>query len=212
MITSANGTGIYIESGYGPNSAGGNANRLLDCYMDYNDIVLVTPIYLISIEDTFFLGGGTLRLKTNKNNAEIQSFNFKDSNYQIGHYDGPIKSTVMLDTTEGKFAQVTNVVIDGIQIHNGAYQLKSTKTKKSLTMMDTNKFVFNFTDDLLFDNMGINEIDYSIKMNSNSTNKFVQHAAFVDDKNPLIVTVETDKICSGTVYISVDQSVYDPLL
>jgi len=45
LATKLNGTGILIES---------HSIRLLDCYLDYNDLVLVAPIFMMSVENTFF--------------------------------------------------------------------------------------------------------------------------------------------------------------
>ena len=48
LATGKNGTGILVET---------EIIRLLDCYLDYNDLVLnINPIKLVSIENTFFLG------------------------------------------------------------------------------------------------------------------------------------------------------------
>lgn len=199
---SQNGTGILIES---------HSIRLLDCYLDYNDLKIVAPIYLISVEHTFFLGGGTLQLIANTKSSEIRNLNVFDSQYSSGGNN----PTVFVNESNGNmFTMVENVVMNGFMLNNG-YVMKSTVSEMVLTLKDATEWKFDFGGELAFgDNIGINMIDYSISIDGSSQNQFVQHTARYDKNgnNSRIVIVETDKPCDATVYIKVDQSVYNPNL
>ena len=197
--TKLNGTGILVES---------HSIRLLDCYLDYNDLIVVSPIYLVSIEHTFFLGGGTLQLVAAQKSSQIRNLNFFDSQYS----NGGGNPTIFVNESNGNsFTSVENVVMDGFMINN-AYILKSTVAEQSLTLKGATKWQFDFSNSLAFGNqIGINMIDYTISIDSSSTNQFVQHTARYNKNgtNALMVIVETDKPCDATVYIKVDQSVHN---
>ena len=206
LATNDNGTGILIEA---------HSIRLLDVYLDYNDLVLTAPIFMIDVENTFFLGGGTLVLKANAASSEIQGLNVMNSIYSIGNFYQNV-STIELDEAKGKFTKVENMIVKGIQMNEGSrkYSLKTSSTKRSMTLMNATKWVFDFSDVLLFENIGIQDVDYTMKMDEDSVNKFVQSSLTINEKNgnAQVVTIMTDKPCDATVYVNVDQSVYDPAL
>ena len=198
-----NSSGILVET---------DGVRIVNCYMDYNDIVLNSPIDDIEIHDTFFLGGGTLMLKATSPKSEILSLNFRDSQYKIGNEKIHNVSTITLDESNGnKFTKVYNFVVDGIMNKNGVYDYKSPNYQTSLYIKNSTKWIFDFKDVLLFDNIGINQVEYNfVFMNENAANQFIQHSAMIDKENNQTVVIQTNKPCDATVYIKVDQSIWDP--
>eukprot|EP01084_Bolivina_argentea_P248866 416385_1 len=204
--TSYGGIGMLIET---------QSVRMLGNYLDYNDIILTAPMYMMSVINTFFLGGGKLVLKANSANSEIQSLNFIDSQYAIGNSPKNY-STIALDETNGKFKSINNLVMNGIEVslyqwENGLgvsrYKYKSSNAKKQLTLKNSQSWFFDFSDVLIFgDDIGIQELQYSLNIESTSKNKFVQSAASINNRT---VTIETDQPCDATVFVSVDQSTHD---
>ena len=186
--------------------------RIAHCYMDYNDIVLNAPIDDIEVHDTFLLGGGTLMLRATSPKSEILSLNFRDSQYKIGSENVHNVSTITLDESNGnKFTKVYNFVVDGIMDKNGAYSYKSPNFETSMYLKNATKWVFDFTDILLFDNIGINKLEYNfIFENENFASKFIQHSAIIDKENNQTVIIETNYPCDAKVYIKVDQSIWNP--
>eukprot|EP01084_Bolivina_argentea_P085927 155330_1 len=192
----------------------GNAHqlRVLNCYFDFNHLVIFSPIYSLSVENTFFLGGGGLVFKASSTNSMITGFNLMDSQFTIGKYKQNA-TTILVDESNGKFSEIKNVVIAGIEIHQSntnKYYFKTTYTKSVLMQRNSTKWVFDFNDVLLFDNIGIAMIDYSVKIETTSINKFIQYYAIIDEKvDNKTVIIYTDKPCDATIYINVDQSIYD---
>ena len=172
---------------------------------------------MMSVVNTFFLGGGKLVLTANSENSEIQSLNVIDSQYAIGTSPNNY-STVAIEESNGyKFSKnINNLVMEGIELslyewenglNSNRYIYKSSNAKRSKKMNNATKWFFDFSDVLLFDDeVGIQELQYTLSMEATSNNKFVQSAAIINNRT---VTIETDKPCDATVYVSVDQSTHN---
>ena len=194
LNTKAGGIGILLSA----------PARLINSYLDHNDLVLYTPIFTVSVENTKFLGG-TLRLVTHNNNFKIGSLSVFDSIYNGGN--GTI-STIVLDESNGAFTDINNVFIkDTMIVGGGGYIEKSTRASKKLTQIMATKWIFDFSEQLLFgSSIGIEWIDYTFQfdvVNSNDKDGIIH---WVNKPNGHSVTVETNKATNGTVYITVDQS------
>ena len=196
LATKAGGMGIILSS----------HARLINCYMDYNDLVLYTPITSVSIENTFFLGSGTLRLVTRDNNAMINSLSVFDSQYNGGN--GTI-DTIVLDESNVPFksGQINNVYIMNTQIQSG-YVEKSTRVSKKLKQIMATEWVFDFTQQLLFSQANIEWVDYTFQFDVDQGGKNYkdQIVHWVNVPNKGTVTVETNQATNATVYMTVDQS------
>eukprot|EP01084_Bolivina_argentea_P294511 506753_1 len=188
--------------------------RILNCYFDWNHLVIVGSVFALSVENSFFLAGGGVVFKAESPHEQIRGFNFVDSIYTIGKYKYNA-STILVDESNGNmFSLISNVVISGFQMNGNygvknKYFLKTTATERVLTQMNSTKWIFDFNDVLVFKHVGIAKIDYSLKIGKNSLNRFVQHYAMIDEETDnKTVIIYTDKPCDATVFLSVDQSTY----
>ena len=200
LATSLGGTGILLERE-------ATNIRLIGCYLDFNNLVLTRP-HDVSVFETFFLGGGTILLRANETNDEIRGLTISDSEYN----DAGGTPTIMLDESNGnKFTSVIDMYVKGTMIQENAFVVKSNAASKSLSLVDSTQWFFNFSDVLLFDeeNIGIQWVEYTFVLdNDNDDNNggIVKHMA----RKPvgLTVTVESSVACNATVYIKVDQSIH----
>jgi len=186
LAATRGGIGIYI------NAPGYTQNRLVACYLDFNSVVAVAPEHL-SIEQSFFLCGGNIVLVATPQHHTIQGLNI------VGNqWDGCKNETIILDETQAKFTDVYDTVINDNMMNPNTLVLRSTQATASLTLEQATQWAFNFTNRLLFPN--ILSVQYSIELNSG----FARHAS----RSPKgrTVVVETDVPVSGTVTVTVDQS------
>eukprot|EP01084_Bolivina_argentea_P297542 512621_1 len=186
--------------------------RIIGCYLDYNDLVLVSPINLVSVQDTFFLGGTTIRLQANDVNSSIQSLSIRDCQYSIGGYTG-VPYTVVLDETNGKFMSIKDVHIGDVNIGGyniGGYKIKTTKYTKKLSLKNSTKWSFDFSDVLLFDTnvIPIEYVDYTFQFDSSGSNDIFDYKHALLKSNQYKITVQCNIACDATVYVTVDQSKY----
>ena len=101
-------------------------------------------------------------LRATSPKSEILSLNIRDSQYKIGSENVHNVSTITLDESNGnKFTKVYNFIVDGIMDKNGAYTYKSPNYETSMYLKNATKWVFDFKDVLLFDNIGINKLEYN---------------------------------------------------
>jgi len=181
------GIGILV------NAPGYTQNRLVGCYLDFNDIVAVDPEHL-TIVDGFFLCGGNIILQALTWGHVIQGLVIADN-----QFDGCGQATIVLDQSQAVFSSVVDTTITG-NMYTEGYTLVATSAVGQITTVSS-LFVFNFTDYLLFP--FIKKVQYSIQINEAGV--FVQHAS----RPPvgLVVAVETSQVVNATVTVSVDQSV-----
>ena len=204
MATSEGGIGIYVNSGQ---------TRLIGCYLDYNNLVITNP-QLVSVEQTFFLGGGTVALEASGSTATIDGLTIIDSEYSIGNVKFN-QSTILITnaTSESKFVSANNMYVNGIMIKDATrFIAKSSKVRKSLSLKNSTKWMLDFSDSLVFtpDNSDINIewVDYTfvLDIDENEQTTFIGHNVL--KPNGMTVTVVTDTAVDGTVYMTVDQSTY----
>ena len=189
--------GIIIESG-------AQTIRITDSYLDWVNLVIVNPNNVI-IEDSLFFGGGTIILKA-IGNQTVHSLIMMNNQYSSGDYDN-YTNTIIIDETNGYFVDIIDTIIENLIIdaayNRNKYLLKSTKVQRKLTKYGANQWIFDLSDYLLFDNVGIGWIGYSFQLLGDQ-NKTVQHnlLQFVGKT----VIIQTNVKCDGTVYLTVDQS------
>ena len=200
LATSLGGTGIFLDSG-------ASQIRLIGCYLDFNDLVLVSPLD-VSVFETFLIGGGTVVLRANKTKDKIEGLTISDSQYHGAGTKGI--PTITLDESGGnKFVSVINMLVKGTMIQEKAFVVKSNAASKSLSLVDSTQWFFNFSDVLLFDGdtIGIQWVEYTFVLDNNdgTNGAIVKHMA----RQPvgLTVTVESNVACNATVYMKVDQSI-----
>ena len=204
LANTLGGIGILVDDNYGQ-------LRFIGCYFDYNDIVLVAPVHLISIQDTFFLGGAKVILQSNMHNASVTGLSIRDSQYVVGGYKNGIPSTVVLNETAGKFGVVKDVFIDDVMILNDGYKLKTSKYGMKLSLQNAQQWVFDFSDVLLFDveMVPIEWVDYTLQFDEigNGVNVW-DYKHILRKAEGMKVIIETNMPCNATVYVTVDQSKY----
>jgi len=180
------GIGILIDA------PGYTQNRLIGCYLDYNDIVAVDPEHL-TIVDGFFLCGGNIVLQALTSGHIIQGLVVTDNQFDL--CGGP---SIVLDQSAAAFSAVIDTTIDG-NMYYGGYKIRGTRATAQLRST-ASSWVFNFSEVLLFPT--IKTVQYSIQVNS--PNVFVQHVS--RPPNGIVVTVETNAVVDATVTVTVDQS------
>ena len=98
------------------------------------------------------------------------------------------------------------MTISDTMIQNG-YIHKSTRATKKLTQIMSKEWKFDFNEELLFDNIDIQWIDYTFQFDNSVSNQNMQSTVhFLGQPNGLTVMVQTNQETNATVYITVDQS------
>ncbi|KAF4398282.1 hypothetical protein G4B88_007561 [Cannabis sativa] len=163
--------------------------RIDNCYMDYTSIVIEDPVQ-VHVTNGFFLGDGNIVLKAVK--GHIHGVNIVNNMFNGNpQYHTPI---VRVD---GSFWSIEQVVIE----RNNAVgmDLKSTVGTAVIKGNGT-MWVADFSPILLFPDR-IRHIQYSLFIDG--LPKFTSHAITNVSNN--VVLVETDKIVSGKVFMTVQQ-------
>ncbi|XP_030479740.1 polygalacturonase QRT3 [Cannabis sativa] len=163
--------------------------RIDNCYMDYTSIVIEDPVQ-VHVTNGFFLGDGNIVLKAVK--GHIHGVNIVNNMFNGNpQYHTPI---VRVD---GSFWSIEQVVIE----RNNAVgmDLKSTVGTAVIKGNGT-MWVADFSPILLFPDR-IRHIQYSLFVDG--LPKFTSHAITNVSNN--VVLVETDKIVSGKVFMTVQQ-------
>ncbi|KAI3747291.1 hypothetical protein L6452_09745 [Arctium lappa] len=175
------GIGILIKSGQ---------NRIDNCYMDYNSIVVQDPSQ-VHIVNGFFLGGGNIVLKSVS--GRISGLNIVNN-----MFSGDTRNVVEIN---GDFTSIDQVVIDQNNV-NGGMRLKSTVGKLAVTGNGT-VWTADFSAVLVFPNR-IRHVQYSIYNGAGRLEGVGGHA--VTNISGNVVVVETEKQMNGTVWFLVDQN------
>ena len=191
------------DGGYGIVDTGGPAgglNRYVGCYADYNDHVLYNPT-LITLEDGFYLCGGRIVLAATGANAPAVGVTIAGNQFS-GTCGRAHAATVVTDTSNGTFAAPLDVSVRDAAVE-GAWIATGTTVTRSLTARFTTRWVIDFSPWLLFNTATapIRTISYSFVLDGG---QFARSAA----RAPVggVVTVETDASVSGTLTVTVDQS------
>lgn len=195
LATGNNGTGILLNSGQ---------NRLIGCYLDWDDLVITSP-QLTTVVDGFFLGGGRLRIAPKAANTAIDGLYVSGNQWM--NYGGSAYDTVVVDGSYGgTIGSVRDATIVGSMVPQGTpIHVKSTVATQSVTLSSpSTQWSFNFTGALAFDTSvaPIQRVSYSVMLDGDA---FARHTA----RKPLggVVVVETDVPVTGTMTVTVDQSI-----
>nr|XP_043634380.1 polygalacturonase QRT3 [Erigeron canadensis] len=176
------GIGILIKTGQ---------NRVDNCYMDYNSIIIQDPTQ-VHISNGFFLGGGNVVLKSIS--GKISGLNIINNMFT----GDDSRDVVELD---GDFVSVDQVVIDQNNA-KGRMRLKSTIGKMSVAGNGT-MWIADFSTVLVFPNR-ISHVQYSVYNSAGSIEGMGGHG--VTNVTGTIVVVETEKQMNGIVWFLVDQN------
>lgn len=183
LATNLGGTGIILESGQG---------RVVNCYLDFNPLVIVDPKGAI-VTNTLFLAKANLVLRNGGSNGVhglTVANNWWSSEMKY------VNETIVLN---GKFDWIHDTFMEGNSI-DSKWIAKSTRATRTanITAGET-KIALDFSPDLLFD-VPIQEAFCSVQ-----ASEYVGHVI-----HPLVsrvVTVELSKsVPGGKVTCSVDQS------
>ncbi|XP_016502198.1 polygalacturonase QRT3 [Nicotiana tabacum] len=175
------GVGILVKA---------SQNRIDNCYLDYNSIVIEDP-FLVHISNGYFLGEGNVVLKAI--NGRIFGLNVINNMFS----GNPSKMTPMLNL-DGEFTDIDQVVID--QNNVNGMSLKSTAGKLTVAGNGTS-WVADFSSILVFPNK-INHVQYSFYCRGGVAG-FPAHA--VTNVSSNVVVIESEKPVDGVVSVFVDQ-------
>lgn len=165
-------------------------NRIDNCYLDYNSIVIEDPSR-VHVTNGYFLGDGNVVLKSVS--GRISGLNIVNNMF-IGE---PMRRVPIVQI-EGSFKDVDQVVID--QNHAHGMKLKSTTAKLTVAGNGT-KWVADFSPILVFPNR-ISHFQYSFY--SRGVVGFPPHA--VTNISGNVVVVECEKPVEALVSVFVDQN------
>ncbi|KAL7210894.1 hypothetical protein ACSBR2_013885 [Camellia fascicularis] len=160
------GVGILVKSAQ---------NRIHNCYMDYNAILIEDP-FQVQVANGFFLGDGNIVLKSIK--GKISGLNIINN-----MFSGEPKNMVPIVKLDGQFTSIDQVVI----AHNNVdgMSLKSTVGKLAVSGNGT-KWVIDFSSVLVFPNK-INHVHYSFYTPGVNVVGFPLHAMTNVSSNVVVV-------------------------
>ncbi|CAN1190828.1 Polygalacturonase QRT3 [Linum perenne] len=170
-------------------------NRIVNCFIDYNQVVLEDP-YFVIVTNNFFLGHGFVTLKSIQGRATAVRIT-------NNIFSGMANAHAPIVDLDGDFTFVHDVAVE--QNEARAFMIKSTTAKKKVAGKGT-KWVVDFNDVLLFPNK-IEHFQYTFAVLNNKNNdgrhKFPIHAATNVSGN--VVVVETEDEVDAIVSVEVDQ-------
>ncbi|XP_004507314.2 polygalacturonase QRT3-like [Cicer arietinum] len=178
------GTGIYLKL------PGLTQTRIVNCYMDYTNIVAEDPVQL-HISSSFFLGNANIVLKSIK--GVVNGLNIVDNMFSGSNHGVKI---VRLDQSISHFNQINQVFVARNVVKG--MNLKATSAMISMHGNGTS-WIVDFNKVLVFPNL-IKNVQYSL---SASGNKFPNHVLRNVSHN--IVVIETNEPVNAKVFVTVDQ-------
>ncbi|CAN1343828.1 Polygalacturonase QRT3 [Linum perenne] len=168
-------------------------NRIVNCFIDYNQVVLEDP-YFVIVTNNFFLGHGFVTLKSIQGRATAVRIT-------NNIFSGMANAHAPIVDLDGDFTFVHDVAVE--QNEARAFMIKSTTAKKKVAGKGT-KWVVDFNDVLLFPNK-IEHFQYTFAV---LNNKFPIHAVTSVSGN--VVVVESEDEVDALVSVVVDQ--LDPII
>ena len=175
------------------------STRFHAIYMDYTSVVLEDPTH-VSLTDSFFLGMGTLVLRSAK--GVVDGLLVQDNTW--ANWNMPSNYTVVLDERSGTpFHSVTDMVMNG-NVGNVKMAARAVRSTRTVELEGARRFHVDFSKDLVFPNLPIVTAMYSIAIAGQGV--FARHA--MRPPVGLAVSVETDVPVDASVTVSVSQSNY----
>lgn len=173
------GRGIELQS---------HTIRLLGCYLDFETLDIWNP-HDILVESTFFyFGHVVLHADEAGSEANIDGLTMRSNHYNTNQ-------SVVLD---GTFDRVQSV-----SIQEEVDWVKTTKAQRSLTLHNATEWTFDFSEPLLFPNIPIDSVGYSVVLLTGN-HQPVSHVAY-QPKGTLNVTIAISEPVDATVYVTVEQ-------
>ncbi|CAK9136996.1 unnamed protein product [Ilex paraguariensis] len=165
-------------------------NRIANCYLDFNAIVIEDPAQ-VHVTNGYFLGDGNIVLKSIK--GQISGLNIVNN-----MFCGNPKTMVPIVELDGQFTTIDQVVID--QNNVNGMSLRSTVGELTVAGNGT-QWVADFSSVLMFPNR-INHVRYSFYTQGGLVGF---PASAVTNVSNNVVIVESEKAVNGVVSIVVDQ-------
>lgn len=162
--------------------------RLLNCYLDYNSLLITDPSQTV-VESSFFLDTNAV-LKSDRQ-TQIHGLRFTGNTYVPR-----VAGTVSIEM-DPAFRTGTDVVVED-EIAGGDVQLKLTRSRRTLHQENATRWALNFSQELLFPD--IEQVSYSMVADNSD---FVRHVARRPEAG--IVVVESDSPITATVVVDVAQ-------
>ena len=145
--------GIYIDC------AGYTQNRVIGSYLDFTDLVTVSPEHLL-ISAGFFLGGGAVRIKATSANRAINGLVIRDNEFDYASNEPAIK----LDESEATFDSLLDCVIDGNML-DGSYHALTTKVTRRFAFQydaSATSYCFDLRSALLFPQFNVTSVQVTL--------------------------------------------------
>lgn len=177
------------------NAPGYTQNRFVGCYLDYNDIVLVSPEH-VTFVDGFFLGGGQMVVRASKANDRCEGLTVTGNQFDNG---GGVPG-IVVDNTSGSFTAVVDTIIEGNQFKG--YGSRASRANAVLSKSAATEWTFDLSSQLVFGH--IQRVSYALQLNDEAA-AFVMHA--VRRVVGAQVTVASSESTDAQVTVFVDESV-----
>ncbi|KAI0495587.1 hypothetical protein KFK09_021888 [Dendrobium nobile] len=179
------GTGIYLKL------SGLTQTRIVNCYLDYTNIVSEDPVQLY-VSGSFFFGDANVVLKSVK--GVMKGVNIVDN--MFSGLGGEGVDIVRLDESDRAFTAVDQVMVERNMVDN--MRVRSTVAKASVQGNGTT-WTVDFKPVLLFPNR-IDHVQYALL---STGSEFPKHAlrSVLDN----MVVIESNVEVEATVYVHVEQ-------
>ena len=143
---------------------------MIGSYLDYNDLVIVSPEHLL-VSGCFFLGAGALRLKASAASPVINGLVIRDNEFDYAPDGGP---AIKLDETDARFTALLDCVIDGNMLANGYTALTTRVSRRFHFVSDPTPgtlYCFDLRDSLLFPHFNASSVQATLHMPAQSAVK-----------------------------------------
>ena len=201
--TDNGGIGIYMDC------PGYTQNRVVASYLDFNDLVIVSPEHLL-VTGMFFLGAGAVRLKATPGQQRIDGLVLRDNEFDDAASGSP---AIKLDESEAAFTELLDTVIDGFMLDDD-YRALSTRASRRFEFdsdASAGSYCFDLRDSLLFPQFNLTSVQVTLHTSDASTVPSVAvvpgRASGVPDGDARSVCIATSALNAAPARLAVDVTV-----
>ena len=191
------GVGIMLDS------AGYDQNRIVACYLDWNDLVVLDPEHLV-VSDAFFLGGGALLLRATTKSHSINGLSVTDCEFD----DGGGVAAIQLDESAASFTGLTDCRIEGNML-DSSYHSTGTRAQRRATFTHSTAqsnatHCVDLTQALLFPQFPLTSTQVTISVNDTSFG--LPLYAVVPGSAPGLATGDARSVCVAVRFVGAEPS------
>lgn len=150
----------------------------------------------MTVTNSFFLGMGTVVLAAGEL-GQVDGLALLGNTYN--NFNMPHNSTIVLDERNNTFKSCKNLVQVANFAPEAVFTTRAVACRKQLKSSG-NRFVFDFSDCLLFPHLKITDVSYSVTIEGTG---FVQHTARPPSNHTVVVDLSEE--VQATVSVSVTQ-------